>query len=114
MYTIEYVNDGYIKGDEAKDMNTDDILTSYKEGTEQSNRERAAKGFTELEVTGWGKKPAYDAAKQPTANRIIPKHNTHHAPNLCANTPVTGCETPHINWVIAKAKLICLISNVLL
>lgn len=61
MYVIDYVNDGYIKDDEAKDMNADDILTSYKEGTEQSNKERAAKGFAELEVTGWGEKPAYDA-----------------------------------------------------
>lgn len=63
MYTIDYVNDGYIKDDEAKDLNADEILTSYQEGTEQSNAERKAKGFAELEVTGWGEKPAYDAAK---------------------------------------------------
>ena len=63
MYTIDYVNDGYIKDDDAKDLNADDILTSYKEGTEQSNDERKARGFAELEVSGWGEMPSYDAAK---------------------------------------------------
>lgn len=63
MYVIRYKNDGYVKDTDAKDLNADDILRGYKEGTEESNKERVARGFPALEVTGWGEKPQYDAAK---------------------------------------------------
>jgi uncharacterized membrane-anchored protein len=57
-----YFKEGYIKDDEAKDWNADELLQGLKDGTEDSNRDRAARGFAEVEVVGWVEKPTYDAA----------------------------------------------------
>ena len=62
LFTVEYRADGYVKDDEAQDLNPDDILQSYKEGTEQANAERVQQGYPALEVTGWAQKPVYNAA----------------------------------------------------
>jgi uncharacterized membrane-anchored protein len=57
-----YVSSGYIKDDDAKDWNADDLLKNIKEGTEQANKERKQLGIPEMEVVGWVERPAYDAS----------------------------------------------------
>lgn len=61
MVVVRYVNEGYIKDDEAKDWNADDLLKSLKEGTEEANEERTKRGIPAIEVIGWAEKPRYDA-----------------------------------------------------
>jgi uncharacterized membrane-anchored protein len=61
LVAINFIKDGYIRDDDAKDWNAEDLLTSLKEGTAEGNKERAAKGFPEIEIIGWVEKPAYDA-----------------------------------------------------
>jgi len=58
----EYEAAGYIKDDDARDWNADDLLKSLKDGTAAANEERQKAGFPALEVTGWAEKPAYEAA----------------------------------------------------
>jgi uncharacterized membrane-anchored protein len=58
----EYEAAGYIKDDDARDWNADELLKSLKDGTAAGNEERTKAGFPALEVTGWAEKPAYDAA----------------------------------------------------
>lgn len=60
-YIVEYHKDGYIKDDDAKDLNADDVLKDYQTGTEEGNKDRIAKGFAPIETVGWAQKPAYDA-----------------------------------------------------
>jgi uncharacterized membrane-anchored protein len=62
MIVADYESSGYIKDDDAKDWNVDDLFNSLKEGTEEANKDRAARGFTELEIIGWVEKPTYTAA----------------------------------------------------
>ncbi|MGA0611577.1 DUF2167 domain-containing protein [Caldimonas sp. KR1-144] len=59
--TVRYEKSGYIKDDDAKDWNADDLLKSYREGTEASNEERVKMGGPAIEIVGWAEKPAYDA-----------------------------------------------------
>ena len=59
--TVRYEDSGHIADDEARDWNADDLLKSYREGTEASNEERLKMGAPALEVLGWAEKPAYDA-----------------------------------------------------
>ena len=59
-FAIEYEAQGYVKDDDAKDLDADEILSQYKEGTEQGNEERVAKGFTAIETGGWSEKPSYN------------------------------------------------------
>ena len=57
-----YVPSGYIKDNDAKDWNADDLLKNIREGTEQANAERRKRGIPEMEVVGWVESPAYDAS----------------------------------------------------
>jgi uncharacterized membrane-anchored protein len=60
--STRFIKEGYIKDDDAKNWDADELLTNIKEGTAQANKDRAARGFPELEVLGWVEKPAYDSA----------------------------------------------------
>ena len=59
---IRYIKEGYIKDDEAKDWKADEMLANIKDGTAEANRDRAARGFPEMEVLGWIETPTYDVA----------------------------------------------------
>jgi uncharacterized membrane-anchored protein len=58
---IKYIGAGYVKDDEAKDWKADALLADLRAGTEEANKDRAARGFPEVEVVGWAESPAYDA-----------------------------------------------------
>lgn len=60
--TIRFESSGYVKDDDAKDWNADDLLKSYREGTAASNEERKKMGVAGLEILGWAQKPTYDSA----------------------------------------------------
>jgi uncharacterized membrane-anchored protein len=59
---MSYVDSGYIRDDDAKDWNADELLQNLKAGTEEANRDRKARGIPEMEVLGWVEAPRYDAA----------------------------------------------------
>lgn len=61
MLIIDYINDGHISDDDAKEWNADDLLTSLRDGTEAGNEERRTRGFPEIEVVDWVEPPTYDA-----------------------------------------------------
>ncbi len=65
--TVRYEASGYVKDDDAKEWNADDLLKSYRDGTEASNEERVKLGVPALEIIGWAEKPAYDSA----AHRLV-------------------------------------------
>ncbi|HEX9392653.1 MAG TPA: DUF2167 domain-containing protein [Usitatibacteraceae bacterium] len=59
-----YEDSGYIKDDDAKDWNADDLLKSIKAGTDSANEDRRERGIPESEIIGWVEKPTYDAANR--------------------------------------------------
>jgi uncharacterized membrane-anchored protein len=54
---------GYVNDDDANKLNPDDILKSYKDGTEEQNEVRKEKGIPPVYVGGWAEKPRYEKAK---------------------------------------------------
>lgn len=62
MVVIRHIKEGYIKDDDAKNWNADDLLKDLKEGVDESNKDRVARGFPEMQVVGWVQPPNYDAA----------------------------------------------------
>jgi uncharacterized membrane-anchored protein len=60
--SVSFDKSGYIKDDDAKNWNVDDMLKELKEGAEQINQTRAERGIPGLELLGWAETPAYDAA----------------------------------------------------
>jgi uncharacterized membrane-anchored protein len=61
--TLRYEGSGYVKDGDAKEWKADDLLASYREGTDSSNEERVKLGVPALEIIGWAEVPAYDAAR---------------------------------------------------
>jgi uncharacterized membrane-anchored protein len=59
--TVRYEDSGHIKDDDARDWKADELLQSYRDGTEAANEERQKMGVPGLEILGWAEKPAYDA-----------------------------------------------------
>jgi uncharacterized membrane-anchored protein len=59
---IRYIKEGYIKDDDARNWNADDLLTNLKEGVEEANKDRVVRGFPEMQVIGWVQPPNYEAA----------------------------------------------------
>lgn len=64
---VAWTKEGYVKDGDAKDWHADEMLQSLKEGTEQENAARLARGIPALDVVGWVEPPAYDAA----AHRLV-------------------------------------------
>jgi uncharacterized membrane-anchored protein len=58
---FEWDDIGYVKDDEADELDADAILESIREGTAAANEERAKRGWTPIEVVGWHEAPHYDA-----------------------------------------------------
>jgi uncharacterized membrane-anchored protein len=62
MVGIDYEDSGYIKDDDAKDWDADELLKSLRDGTEAANEERTKIGVPPIQVTHWIEKPAYEAS----------------------------------------------------
>ena len=58
---FEFLDTGYIKDDEKDSFDANKMLESIKQGTEKSNRERAKRGWSPLEVVGWVQSPHYNS-----------------------------------------------------
>lgn len=67
MVVPRYIDSGYVKDDEARDWKSKEMLEQMKAGTEETNKERAARGIPEMEIIGWVQQPQYDAA----AHRLV-------------------------------------------
>ena len=61
---VRFHKSGYIRDDDAKTWNADEMLRSLRDGTEEQNRERVKAGQPAMDVVGWSEPPRYDAATQ--------------------------------------------------
>lgn len=60
MFVISYQGDGYVKDDDADDIDYDDLLKTMKEDVATANAERKNAGYPEVQLIGWASKPFYD------------------------------------------------------
>ena len=58
---FDFNETGYIKDDEKDHIDQDALLTSLKEGTEESNEIRKEKGWPAFHVVGWERAPFYES-----------------------------------------------------
>jgi len=57
---ITYTEDGYVKDEDVKDLNYDDLLEEMKSDTEEANKDRIKNGYPSIELLGWATPPFYD------------------------------------------------------
>jgi len=65
--SLNFEKSGYIRDDDAKSWNVDEMLKNLKEGAEEINQARASRGIPGLELLGWAEPPAYD----PATHRLV-------------------------------------------
>jgi uncharacterized membrane-anchored protein len=56
----EFADEGYIRDDDAADLDPDNILKSIREATEAANEYRREHGAAPFNVDGWAEVPSYD------------------------------------------------------
>lgn len=61
MVVIRHTSEGHVRDDDASSLNADEVLASLREGTEEGNKDRVARGFAPLQLLGWTQPPTYDA-----------------------------------------------------
>lgn len=94
MVVAEYEPSGYIKDDDAKDWNADELLQSLRDGTEAANAQREKVGVPAIAVSRWIEPPAYQA----DTHRLVwsaearLKHGVDPDPSVNYNTYVLGRE----------------------
>ena len=57
---FSFDDSGYVRDDDAGELDADAILASLQEGTKQGNSERASRGWSTMTLTGWVRAPYYD------------------------------------------------------
>lgn len=63
-FIIEYESIGYVKDEDADEINYDDLLKDMKKESEESNVERKKAGISTMELVGWASRPHYDKEKK--------------------------------------------------
>ncbi len=59
--TIAFEDAGYVRDDDARDWDADELLQNLKDGTEAGNRQRRERGIPEFVVGKWIEVPSYDS-----------------------------------------------------
>lgn len=59
-FIITYEEMGYVKDDDAGDIDYEDLLNEIRKDTEAANAERAKAGYQPITIVGWAAKPFYD------------------------------------------------------
>ncbi len=86
--TISYEASGYIKDDDAREWDADEMLDQLKEGTEAGNELRRQRGIPEFEVAGWVQAPSYEQMN----------HRLVWSAELRDKVPTSQEESPGVNY----------------
>ncbi len=60
VFNIEYDEMGYVKDDDADDIDYNELLTEIQKETEEANAERTKLGYEPVIIVGWASAPFYD------------------------------------------------------
>lgn len=123
--SVRFDASGYVKDDDAKDWNADELLQNLRDGTEATNEERRSRGIPEFTVAGWVEKPHYEAAthrlvwsaelrdKVPNPDRPVPgvNYNTYQlgregyiSMNLVTNRDQVEAQKPVARQLLAALE----------
>lgn len=60
VFTVSYSDIGFVKDEDAKDINYDELLKSMQEEEKEENAERTKAGYSTVHLVKWAQKPFYD------------------------------------------------------
>lgn len=60
--TVNFINAGYVRDDDAKHWDSDELLEDLKVGADNANVQRRERHLPEMDILGWVEPPQYDAS----------------------------------------------------
>ncbi len=60
VFTMSFDEMGYVKDDDAEDINYDDLLKEQQQEIKDASQERMKQGYQAIEFVGWASSPFYD------------------------------------------------------
>ncbi len=86
-FVLSYDEMGFVKDDDAKDMNYDDLLKELKEDNQAANEERKKQSLPEITMLGWAEKPFYEMTKKLCTGleNFLQVQNPIHLITICAS-----------------------------
>ena len=70
LMTVRFVPAGYVKDDDARLWNIDELLTGYRKTAEATNADRVKRGEPAVDVIGWAARPVYDPGNHRLAYAV--------------------------------------------
>lgn len=64
VFNIEYNEIGYVKDDDADDIDYKDLLQQMQKDAVEENKERTKEGYQSIQIVGWAAQPFYDKDKK--------------------------------------------------
>jgi uncharacterized membrane-anchored protein len=64
LYTLSFEPLGYVKDEDADDINYDELLQDMKKDQQAENAQRIKEGYVAIDIVGWASKPFYDKDKK--------------------------------------------------
>lgn len=64
VFNIQYDEIGYVKDDDADEIDYDELLTQMKKDTDEENEARKKEGYGAINLVGWAAKPFYDKERK--------------------------------------------------
>jgi uncharacterized membrane-anchored protein len=61
---LSFDEDGYVKDDDAADLDYGDLLKKMKQEVRESNEQRRKEGYGTVELLGWAETPSYDSVQK--------------------------------------------------
>jgi uncharacterized membrane-anchored protein len=74
LVVARYIKEGYVKDDDAKEWNANELMQNLKAGDAEANKDRAARGFPEWQVLDWVEKPTYDSVTHRLVWSLLSQH----------------------------------------
>ncbi|MCU0423086.1 MAG: DUF2167 domain-containing protein [Bacteroidia bacterium] len=59
-FVVSYENSGYVKDDDASDVDYTELMKEIQASEVEENKERVARGYDAIHVLGWASEPFYD------------------------------------------------------
>jgi uncharacterized membrane-anchored protein len=64
VFVVSYEEMGFVKDDDAEDIEYDELLAEMKEDTQAANEQRLKEGYDHITLVGWAAQPFYDKDKK--------------------------------------------------
>lgn len=64
VFNVQYDEIGYVKDDDADDIDYADLLTQMREEAEEENKSRKKEGYEPIAIIGWAAQPFYDKERK--------------------------------------------------